>query len=434
MIELFFIFLSTFIYFIIFSYPINIFNSSGIIKINKLTVFDCILLNILIHLNFFLFFSFFKLNLHYIFLVDLVLAFFFIIYYLKSYYYFLKKKIKNLIFFFIILFSLSVVIAHNPILTWDGVAHWYLKARNFYQDGSYKDLYALPYNYYPHLGPYVWSYFWKNSFLDLEYFGRFFFVFIFVVSIFSACDQLNSKFSNLQKNILTFVLVYLTTDIFLLGGYQEYLLFFIFYTFVRFYKLSSFLIDNERNVFLFLMLLTSNLILWTKQEGFFYYFILNFILFFHYKNNIFKNKIYIFLFFFLLGIFICIKIQFLGSLKFNESIVNDKLINNLDIIILFSKILLISKYILISFFKYPIWIAIIISSVILFYKSKFFSINKFLISFFILSISLIFAIYLQTTMDLIWILPLTLSRLIFPLSGFFIFIIIEMLNKKKINY
>ena len=44
---------------------------------------------------------------------------------------------------------------------------------------------------------------------------------------------------------------------------------------------------------------------------------------------------------------------------------------------------------------------------------------------------LIFAIYLQTTMDLIWILPLTLSRLIFPLSGFFIFIIIEMLNKKK---
>lgn len=431
MIEVFFIFLSVFVYLFIFSYPLNIFNSGHIIKINKFTIFDCILFNILIHLNFFLLLSFFKLNLNYIFFVDFILATIFAIYYCKNYYYFFKKNLKNLIFFFSVLFSLFIIIAHNPILTWDGIAHWYLKAKNFYQDGSYKELYNLPYDYYPHLGPYVWSYFWKNSFLNLEYFGRFFFIFIFVASIFSASQQLNDKYSNLQKNIVAFFLVYLSTDIFLLGGYQEYLLFFIFYAFARFYKFSIILTNKERNIFIFLFLLILNLILWIKQEGFFYYFILKLILFLHYKNNIFNNKIFIFLSLSLLIFFICTKFYFLGSLKFNESLINDKLINNLDIMILFNKILLISKYIIISFFKYPIWILIIISSVILFYEGKFFSNNKFFLSFFILSIGLIFAIYLQTTMDLVWILPLTLSRLIFPLSAFFIFIIIEVLNKKK---
>jgi hypothetical protein len=434
MIEILFIFLSIFIYLIVFSYPLNTFNSNYILKTNKFTAFDCILFNIFVHLNFFLLFSFFNLSLKYIFFIDLSLALIFIIYYRNSYYFFFKKNIKKFILFHIILFSLFIFIAYNPILTWDGIAHWYLKATNFYQGGSYEELYKLPFNYYPHLGPYAWSYFWKNSYLGLEYFGRFFFIFIFLVSIFSACEQLSGKFSNLQKSIITFFLVYLTTNFFLLGGYQEYLLFFIFYTFARFYKVSNLLTYNERYIFLIILLLISNLILWIKQEGFFYYFILNLILTLHYKYNIIKNKIYIFLFFLFLFFFIYIKIYYLGSLKFNESVINNELINNLNILILLNKILLISKYILISFFKYPIWIPIILCSAILFYEGKFFEKNKFLFTFFILSFGLIFAIYLQTTMDLIWILPLTLSRLVFPLSGFFIFIIIEMLNKKTHNF
>ena len=431
MIELFFILLNPLIYFIIFSYPINIFNKSFFIKNNNFSLFDCLLFNIVIHLNFFLLFSFFKFKLKFIFFVDIALGLSFIIYYRNNYCYYLKKNIQRLFFFIIACFSLFVLISHNPILSWDGIAHWYLKARNFYQDGSYHNLYNLPYNYYPHLGPYVWAYFWKNSFLDLEYFGRFFFIFIFLVSIFSASEQLSSKFSDLQRNIITLFLIYLTTNLFLFGGYQEYLLFFIFYTFVRFYRISFFSNPKEINIFLIFLLLSSNLILWSKQEGFFYYIILNLILIFHYKNNVLKNKSYTILFFLFLSFFVYIKIYFLGSLKFNENIINYELINNLNILVLFKKILLISKYIIISFLKYPIWIPIIISSLILSYEYKFFDKNKFLISFFILSIGLVFIIYLQTTMDLIWILPLTLSRLIFPISGFFIFIIIELFNKKK---
>jgi hypothetical protein len=431
MIELFFILLSIAVYFVIFSYPINTFNSIIFFKKNKISLFDTILLNIVIHLNFFLLFSFFKLNLKYIFFADIALGLSFIIYYRNNYCYYLKKNIQRLFFFIIACFSLFVIISYNPILSWDGIAHWYLKARNFYQDGSYHDLYSLPYNYYPHLGPYVWAYFWKNSFLELEYFGRYFFIFIFLVSIFSVTEQLSSRFLDLERNVITIFLIYLTTNLFLFGGYQEYLLFFIFYTFVRFYRISFFSKLSEINIFLIFLLLSTNLILWTKQEGFFYYIILNLILIFHYQNNILKNKTYIFLFFLFLSFFIYVKIYFLGSLKFNENIINNELINNFNIIILLKKILLISKYILISFLKYPIWITIIISSVVLAYEKNFFNKNKFLISFFILSIGLVFVIYLQTTMDLVWILPLTLSRLIFPFSGFFIFIIIELFNKKK---
>ena len=433
MIELFSILFSAVIFFIIFSYPINIFNTSRFLKNNELSLFDCLLFNTVIHLNFLLLFSFFKFKLNQIFFVDLALGLCFIFFYKKSYYYYLKRNIQKLIFFITICFSLFILISYNPLLNWDGIAHWYLKARNFYQEGSYKDLYTLPYNYYPHLGSYVWAYFWKNSFLKLEYFGRFFFIFIFLVSIFSACEQLSSKYSNLQIKIITLFLIYLTTNLFLFGGYQEYLLFFIFYVFARFYRISFFSKFNAINIFLIFLLLSSNLILWTKQEGFFYYIILNLILIFHYQNNILKNKTYIILFFFFLSFFIYVKIYFLGSLKFNENIINHELINNFNIIILSKKILLISKYILISFLKYPIWITIIISSAVLTYEKKFFNKNKFLISFFILSFSLVFIIYLQTTMDLVWILPLTLSRLIFPFSGFFILIVIELFNKKKEN-
>jgi hypothetical protein len=70
--------------------------------------------------------------------------------------------IKNLFFislFLLILFCLFITIAQSAILTWDGAAHWFFKAQNFYQGNEYKDLKNLPFNYYPHLGPYIWAFF-----------------------------------------------------------------------------------------------------------------------------------------------------------------------------------------------------------------------------------------------------------------------------------
>jgi hypothetical protein len=295
------------------------------------------------------------------------------------------------------------------ILTWDGAGHWLYKTQNFYQGNEFKNLVNLPMNYYPHLGSYVWAFFWKNSFLQLEYFGRFFYIFVFVVSIFSLGQQLNKNFSTEVKLLITFVLTALSTNIFLFGGYQEYLIFFIFFVFSRFFFLLQ---ENNKsfNFIVILILLTANLVLWVKQEGFFYFIFLNLVIFFHLKSNIYQRFIYVIFSLFFLIFFIFIKIHFFESLRFNENIIHSNLIDNLNFIIFFKKIILIIKYLLISFIKYPIWIIIIFSSIILFFKYKFFNRFLFLYSFGLLSFLLIFSIYLQTKLDITVLLPLTLNR------------------------
>jgi hypothetical protein len=343
--------------------------------------------------------------------------------------------IKNLFFislFLLILFCLFITIAQSAILTWDGAAHWFFKAQNFYQGSEYKDLKNLPFNYYPHLGSYIWAFFWKNSFLQLEYSGRFFFIFIFLVSIFSLGQQLNSKFSNVEKTLLTFLFVYLSTNLFLFGGYQEYLIFFVFFSFSRLFFLSQYLKRNNFYDFTpAFLLLVSHLVLWTKQEGFFYYIILNLIFLLHYKKNLYYKFVYLILTLVLLLIFIYTKIYFFGSFKFYETIIHADLINNFNLLILSKKIFLILKYIFISFAKYPIWILIILSSIILWIKYDFFNKNIFLYTFFFFSFSLVFLIFLQTTYELEWLLPLTLNRIVFPISAFLICLIVELLNRLK---
>lgn len=112
--------------------------------------------------------------------------------------------------------------------------------------------------------------------------------------------------------------------------------------------------------------------------------------------------------------------------------INSNFVDNLNPIILFQKIFLIIKYIMISFVKYPIWIIIISSSIILFFKYNFFEKFYFLYTFIFLTFTFIFSIFIYTPDDLNWLLPLTLSRLVFPISGFYIFLIIILLNKLKI--
>ena len=430
MIEIFSIFLSLLTFLLISIFPINYFQYKKILIGYQINFFDSLAINLILFLNLLLIFSFFSLNLSIIFLFYILICFFFFCLSFKYYLPFFIKNKVTFFLFFLILFFLFVKIAEMSILTWDGAGHWLYKTQNFYQGNEFKNLVNLPMNYYPHLGSYVWAFFWKNSFLQLEYFGRFFYIFVFVVSIFSLGQQLNKNFSTEVKLLITFVLTALSTNIFLFGGYQEYLIFFIFFVFSRFF----FLLQKNNKSFSFiviLILLTANLVLWVKQEGFFYFIFMNLVIFFHLKSNIYQRFIYVIFSLFFLIFFIFIKIHFFESLRFNENIIHSNLIDNLNFIIFFKKIILITKYLLISFLKYPIWIIIIFSSIILFFKYKFFNRFLFLYSFGLLSFLLIFSIYLQTKLDITVLLPLTVNRLIFPISGFFIFIIIQLLNKIK---
>jgi hypothetical protein len=434
MIELISIFSSIFIFFIIFNYPFNIYNYKNIFIRNKFNIYDLILVNIIFHLNIFLILSFFNLNLRSIFYFDIFFGILFILYNYKDYLLYFKKNYINLLFFLIITYSIFIGIAYNPILSWDGL-HWIFKAQTYYQGGAYNDLINIPLNYYPHLGSYIWAYFWKNSILNLEYFGRLFIAFFFVVSIFSLTEALNKFFSIFEKILVTLLITYLTTDFFLFGGYQEYFIFVYFYFFSRLFFTKNFLISDSKILNSILILLIIFPILWTKQEGFVYYIILNLVVFFYYDIKLFNKLLHLFFATILLIIFFSLKIKFFGVVTFNENpidILSQFKLNTLDFIKFIKIFLLVLEYTIISIIKYPIWIIILISSAILL-RSNYFKKKFFILFFLFFTFCFIFLIYFTTSWDVLWLIKSTLSRAMFQLSGFFIFLIIESLNFLKRN-
>jgi len=437
MIEIISIFYSFFIFLFFFFFPLNNFNSYLFIQsknLKFLNIFDFLLINIIFNLSFLFFFSFFSINLILIFYLYILLGSIFFLCYVKNLFLLYKKNILIIFLFLIIYYSLSVHVAADPSLTWDAAAHWIFKVQNYYQGGDYKNLITVPFNHYPHLGSYIWAFFWKNSFLQLEYFGRFFYIFIFLVAIFSLVEQLNLTFSLIERFLFILFICYLSTNYFLLGGYQEYLLFFLLFSFSRIFTLSQSIRGGKSNLFLFLLILISNLILWTKQEGFFYYIFLNIIYLIHGNQN-FKNKFnYMLISLIFLGLFFYLKIHFFGLIEFQpeeKGKILQSIVSNLNILFLFKKIFLIIKYIIISIFKYPICILILISSIILNFKYNYFNKNKFLYTSLFLFVTFIFSIYIQTTLDTAFLLSVTLNRIIFGISGFYLFLLVEFLKVIK---
>jgi len=431
MIEILYISLSVILFPLLFSYPLNFFNYKILFASIKLKFFDLILLNIIIHLIVLLSLSFFLKDFFIVFVIDISLSLIFVFYYFKNYLFFLKKNLYLFAFYSILSFSFFVSIAYSPLLSWDGAVHWVYKALNYYQGESYENLKNVPMEYYPHLGGFMWFYFWKNSVLQLEYFGRFFFSFLFLITIFSLFDYLSERFKLSEKLFLILIFSYLCKDNFLFGGYQEYFVFFIFYVFSRFFLLIKNSKNNlDTNILSFFLLCTSFLILWTKQEGFFYFFIINIVFLLHSDNPLRFKIFYFLLCTLLISIFVLIKIYYFGQLNFNEDILRKELLNSFYPTVLVQKFLIISKYVIISFIKYPIWI-VIIASVIILYKKNYFNKNRFYLTYVFLIFSLLYLIYFQTKTNIEVLLPLTLSRLIFQYSGFLLPITLECINRLK---
>ena len=145
--------------------------------------------------------------------------------------------------------------------------------------------------------------------------------------------------------------------------------------------------------------------------------------------------LYSFLTFFLLIFFVFIKIFFFGELQFQSNIIHNELINNFNISIFIYKFLIISKYFFISFLKYPTWIFIILSSLYLFFKTTYFYNKVYFFIFFLLNTLFIFAIYMHTPYELKWLVSTSLSRILFGVSGFYVILLIDLLNyilKKKV--
>ena len=433
MTEIIFIICQLFIFLIIFSYPINVFKYSKIIFPNNLGIYYVYSLNIIIHLNIYLIISFLPINIEYFYYLEIILLIIFIFFYRFWYLNIIKKakyeKIKYFLFFVLVNLILFLAIAEEARLSWDGLAHWIFKARIFFDGGNYFDFKDnIPFPYYPHLGSFTWGYFWKNSYLEYEYFGRLIFPLIYLISIFTISSNYKKNQYYLIKILITLFLILISLDFYLFGGYQEYLLFFLF----SILGLISFHFfeENKKLLSLLFMILILNLIIWSKQEGFFYSIIFAVTLcIFTYKDTKFSLTFFISLLF-LTIIHIYLKSFVIDENMFNEKIFNNGIVNYINLKILFNDLLLISKHMIISSFKYPI-ILIVTVLLILFIPTIKNSRDYFFYSIFLLNLLFIVSIYLQTNMNLEDVLPVTIDRVMFQSSGFYL---VYLINKLSKNY
>lgn len=422
MIEVFNIFFQIIIFLIIFSFPINTKFLKNI-NFNNCNIYEVFFMNFIIFSTCGLFFSIINLNnslLFYFFCIGGVILF--ILNINKD-----REKFFNIFFSsFVVLLSLIFFqIASHPILQWDGLATWSIKMNNFYFGQNYMNLENIGYSHQPNLGPYLWALFYENSFLKHEYFGRFFYVFIFLSSVFSLKSNFEINKDYYFTSLLFILIIYLAYDPYLIGGYQEYLIFSLIIFISNFiYKIiNQSKISTYQLIFFSLIL---NLILWSKQEGVAYIFILQLIFIFLKQPSSFQKLISTFLF--LLIFFIKLKFSFNDLL--DDPHFDFKNVLNFDFGLLIYKFTFITKHILISFIKYPIWLIIIPSYFFIISTNntnvKFIRIINFFAFF---NICLIYFIFLTTVSDFEWLVKVTLDRIVFQTTGFYLILILICIDK-----
>lgn len=414
-------------------FPVNNISTPFLYKSLGNSNFFCIPVNILILFFIFLICSFFPINLHYLFFFIFVV---YLLIFLKNFYkicneIFIKKNLSLKLFFITINLFFFFDLAYNLEIGWDGLAIWIFKVNNFYNGHSYFNLFEqeIAFKQYPHLGSFSWAFFWKNSLMDKEYFGRLFYQYIYVVSIFVIANSIKI-FSNLKIIIAIFCLIILSQDYDnTLQGYQDYLLFsLLIFSGKLIQTITS--RNNSNNLLLNYFFLLSVLIIpWIKNEGVFYSIFLV-ILFFLSKASLLMKLIWSFLAILNIGLHAFIikfiyKLESLYQFSFNTILL---LFKNFDISNLAIKISYIFLYLFHGFIKYPITILYLFGILYVIIYKKITYQNKFFLIFFFMQCLFIFGIYILTIADLVWHLQTSIKRLILQTSGFYLFISVWVIN------
>lgn len=434
MVEILNIILQFFIFLLIFSFPFCIYKNKIFLLPNSFLLEGIYLkigLNLLTHLFAILFISFLniKLNTYFYLVISLSIISNFIFLISKDKFEITTNKSIIFVFFILVNIGLFLKISIDLKLEWDALNHWFPKTLLFFEEIKISNLKDLGFSQYPHLGPFVWAFFWKNSFLQYEYFGRLFYVFFYVTSLFSILENSFEK-NNLFKIIIIFLLTILTYDLFLFGGYQEYLIFSLLLILSKcFFEIRFNSNNSAKNIFFYFYIITIfHVLIWFKDEGIFYY-IFIFITFIYFSNLKNKNLLSLFCIFYIFLQYFLQKFL-IGSYGFQAQIIHEGLIDNFNPKIFINKFLFITKYILISSLKYKLWIINLFSLIVLyfFYKDIFLKLKLWVYIFFI-NIIFIYAIYFQTPYYSEFLLRVTLDRVMFHTSGFYIIFTIAVLDR-----
>ena len=260
------------------------------------------------------------------------------------------------------------------------------------------------------------------SFYDYEFYGRIFYIILYLCAILSVIENVSKDFTN--KLIISTILIFLTYDKFLFSGYQEILIFSIIVIICN--LMIKMDLKNLKSSQILLLTVFSSLLLWSKNEGIFFFIIINLYIF--YFQNL-KNK---FVLIFLSFSFIFLKFYLLSfNYSYDMSLSDSTFLSDLHFS--YEKSLFIITHIIIALFKYPIWVLFIF----ILYVNKKYKKNLDVLYFSSISILLIFIIYLfNDTENYKWLISGSLDRVIFQASGFLIIFVSDSLNSiiKRFKY
>ncbi len=347
-------------------------------------------------------------------------------------------KINFIFLFFIFLFLIfSIDLANNLKIGWDAQNYWLVKKLVFTNGGDLFDLKNTPRDDYPYLGSFVWHIYSKFSFLGHEYFGRLFYIYLFLLSIFSITSIV--KINTFEKVILIFILVFLIYKIKLFNGYQEILNFSLLILLTKiFYEIfqeKSQINKINYKIFYFFILVSS--IIWIKSESsvLIMIFLIPMLLL---KELSLKIKII----FLLIFLFLLLKKYYIFSeIGLSHEIQKGNYeyfqIVNFFEFVNFSRIVLVLKYIFFYSLNNIVYPLFLLSFLIFFKLDKkniFFKYNFFT---FVLSFGFFMVAFLLSSFPLEWVLWTALDRIMFETSGLFIILFplsYELLKKKNFKF
>ena len=425
MLELLQILLSFILFSLIITVPLNIFSSKLFVS-KKYFSLDIASFNLILNCNILLFLSILPIslklyNLLFIFVYSIIFIY---IYFIKNFKFDLFKNFFQSISIFLIIFLIiSINVASELNLGWDAKNFWYIKALFFIENQNFGDLNKFVGNvWHPHLGSFLWAFFWNLMPIKLEYFGRLFYVFLLCFSIFYiCCNNLKNKFF---ENIIFIIIILIFYKYERFSGLQEILIF----SFLVIMSKYFFLLKNSNNIwYVFFIILGCNLLIWFKSEGIAYTAIL--ILLLNFSNQISKKiKIYSNLFYISIIFLKIIIYKYFDFTLIVQAWNLDSILNlNLDII------LYKLKYILPLFFYYSLINVFSISGFIILFASNFQkkidNYTKIVNYYFIFNIILIICTYLSVGHEIEFLVRTSMERIIFTLSGFYVFLIISFIKR-----
>ncbi len=390
-------------------------------------IFDITLLFIIFSL---FLFSPLNLNVKNIYIV-LFLAIFLLVNYFKD-----SKKIKvreNLLIFLIffsIFFIFSIDIANELNLGWDAKWFYLIESLYYSQGNTFKELTEQmfrDFHPHPHLGSYLWAFFSNLSINNHEYYGRLFYLFLFIFGLFLITKKIiqNKNYEPIILIILTIV----TYKYKYFSGLQEIIIFtnLIFISIV----IYDYIVEKKFSDLLIISLCL-NLILWTKAEGIVYFLIviscINLI-----KKINFSHRIKFNILCLSLIVFKFLVYQFF-EIKPNNQPYSLNFIENLDFDILFYQIYNITIYFVYNSINNIIYFVVLI--VFFMSRDKIFKEEyyKFIFIFFLLNVCFIYSAYILRDQEIVYSLKTTIDRVVFTSSGFYLFFIGIYLKKLSFNF